>query len=267
MPGLIAVIATLFLGSSALADEPSGPALLEYPVGARDTLAIDVFDEKNLSGNFIVDDQGCLDLPLIGRVHVSGMTSPELDDMLTGMLSKDFLVNPQVTVRISSFGSKPVQVLGGVDKPGTYYLGGADTLLEVLTMAGGVKDPTAIEIRIQRPSQGGEPLVANLDALLERGTGNIELEPGDVVYVPPGPVVYVSGEVGKPGVVPFLDGLSVIEAINRAGGATDRASMRKVFVLRNGERSRINASRILKGRAQDYAVRPDDHIYVGQSVF
>ena len=267
MPGLIAVIAMLLLGPTALADEPSSASLLEYPVGARDTLAIDVFDEKNLSGSFTVDDQGCLDLPLIGRVHVSGMTTPEIDDMLTAMLGKDYLVNPQVTIRIGSFGSKSVQVLGGVDKPGTYYLAGADTLLDVLTMAGGVKDPTAIEIRIQRPSQGGEPLVANLQALLEHGTGNVEMSVGDVIYVPPGPVVYVSGEVGKPGVVPFLDGLSVVEAINRAGGATDRASMRKVFVLRDGKRSRVNASRILKGRAEDQPVAPDDHIYVGQSVF
>lgn len=267
MPGLIALIATLLLGPSARADEPGATVSVQYPVGARDTLAIDVYDEKNLSGSFTIDDEGCLDLPLIGRVHVSGMTSSEIDDLLTGMLGKDYLVNPQVTVRISAFGSKPVQVLGGVDKPGTYYLGGADTLLEVLTMAGGVKDATAIEIRVQRPSQGGEPLVANLDALLERGKGNLTLMAGDVVYVPPGPVVYVSGEVGKPGVVPFLDGLSVIEAINRAGGATSRASMRKVYVLRDGRRSRINAARILKGRAEDIDVRPDDHIYVGPSVF
>lgn len=244
-----------------------GSDLLQYPIGARDTLAVEVYDEKGLSGTYVVDDSGTVDMPLLGRVHVTGMTLPEIDELLTRLLARDFILNPQVTVRIASFGSKPVQVLGGVGKPGTYYLAGPSTLLDVLTLAGGIKDTAAVEIRLQRPSLGGEPQVTSLDALVAFGRGNVALEAGDIIYVPPGPVVYVSGEVGKPGTVPFLEGLSVIEAINRAGGATDRASLRKVYLLRNGHRTRINAKNVLKGRAEDTDVKPDDHIYVSESVF
>ncbi len=254
-------------GMPASAVAMGGTDLLQYPIGARDTLAVEVYDEKSLSGTFVVDDGGTVDLPLLGRVHVTGMTLPEIDELLTRMLGREYLVNPQVTVRISSFGSKPVQILGGVGKPGTYYLAGPTTLLDVLTLAGGIKDTAAVEIRVQRPSLGGEPMVTSLDGLVAYGRGNVALEAGDIIYVPPGPVIYVSGEVGKPGTVPFQEGLLVMEAINRAGGANDQANLRKVYLLREGERTRINAKNVLKGRAADTEVRPDDHVYVSESVF
>ena len=253
---------------------PMGPAfamqadLLTYPIGARDVLAIDVYDEKSISGTFVVGDDGNVDLPLLGRVPVSGLTTAAADDLITSKLASDFLVNPQVTVRVDAFGSKPVQVLGSVAKPGTYYLSGPTTLLDVLTMAGGVKDTAAVEVRVQRRNaQHTEPFVASLEALVAYGTGNTSLEPGDVVFVPPGPVVYVSGEVSKPGTVPYLEGLSVVQAINRAGGATDRANLRSVYVLRDGQRSRMNAKRVLKGVDKDVKLQPEDHVYVKESVF
>lgn len=282
----IAIPVLLLLGAPAVAQEPgdaqpgaepAGAGLLlgatgatdplQYPIGVRDTLAIEVFDEKGLSGSFVVDDEGTVDLPLLGRVHVTGMTLTELDDLLTRMLGREYLVNPQVTIRITSFGSKPVQVLGGVSKPGTYYLSGPTTLLDVITLAGGVKDTTAIEARVQRPSEQTDPIVVNLEGLVGYGRGNLSLRAGDVVYVPPGPVIYVSGEVGKPGTVPFLEGITLMEAINRAGGTTDRASLRKVYLLRDGARTRVDANKVLKGRSADVSLEPDDHIYVNQSVF
>lgn len=275
----LAIWGLLILTGSASAQEGGGEAVAEppveavgadplrYPIGARDSLAVDIYDENSLSGTFIVDDDGTVDLPLLGRVRVVGLTLAQADDLITQSLARDFLVNPQVTVRIASFGSKPVQVLGSVSKPGTYYLAGPTSLLEILTLAGGIKDPAAVEIRVQRPSQPGQLTVASLETLVATGSGNVALAPGDVVYVPPGPVVYVSGEVGKPGTVAFLEGLSVVEAINKAGGATDRASLRNVYLLRDGQRTRVNTRRILKGRDTDVSLLPDDHVYVEESVF
>lgn len=247
--------------------QQGGTDLLQYPIGARDTLAIEVYDEKGLSGTFVVDDGGTVDLPLLGRVHVTGMTLAEIDELLTRMFGKDYLVSPQITVRIASFGSKPVQVLGGVARPGTYYLAGPTTLLDVLTLAGGIKDVSAVEIRVQRQSQLGDPLVTSLDALVAYGRGNMALEAGDVVYVPPGPVVYISGEVSKPGTVPYVEGLSLVEAINRAGGASTGANLRKVYLLREGQRTRVNAKNVMKGRITDTDLKPEDQIYVSRSVF
>ena len=242
--------------------------LLTYPIGARDSLAIEVYDEKSSSGVFIVGDDGTVDLPLLGRVPVSGLTTSQADDLITSRLAADYMVNPQVTVRVEAFGSKPIQVLGSVGKPGTYYLSGPTTLLDVLTMAGGVKDMTAVEVRVQRRNgEHGEPIVASLEALVAYGTGNVSLQPGDVVFVPPVPVVYVSGEVNKPGTVPYLEGLTVVQAINRAGGATDRANLRSVYLLRDGQRSRMNARRVLKGVDRDVPLKPEDHVYIKESVF
>lgn len=272
MRGLvIALVAALSLEAAAQETTPAPPAdeagvdITRYPVGARDTLAVEVYEEKSLCGSFVVGDDGTVDLPLLGRVPVVGLTQAEVDDRLTELLARDFLVSPQVTVRVETFNSKPVQVLGGVAKPGTFYLNGPMDLLEILTLAGGLKDLTAVEVRVQRKRNPHEPEVVNLEQLVAYGTGNLALEPGDVIYVPPGPVVFVDGQVNKPGTVAFLDGLTAVEAINKAGGASPRANLRKVYILRSGVRTRVNAVRVLKGRIPDVVLQPEDHVYVNES--
>ena len=267
IPGAAATGLTLaqtgLQAAETAAEAPVAPAT--YRIGARDQLAVQVYEEPTLSGTFAVNDDGIMDFPLLGPIAITGLTPQDVDDLLTERLAASYLVMPQVNVRVDAFGSQPVQVLGGIDKPGTFYLTGPTTVLDVLTLAGGVTDETAAEVRVKQRASSDDPVIIPLETLVARGEGNLLLQPGDVVFVPPGPVIYITGEVDKPGPIPFRDGVTVTQALNSAGGATNNANLRTVYLLRDGERLRVNVKRILEGRLEDLPLRADDQLFVRES--
>ncbi len=241
-----------------------------YRVGGGDVLDIQVYDEPDLSGTARIDDTGMANLPLLGQVQVAGMTVREIDEVLTGMLARDYLVDPHVTVDIAEYGSQPIQVLGAVKEPGVYYLHGATTLLDVLAEAGGLNtERSSSEIHVKRVLASGlsSTISVSQDALLGRGDNNIRLRAGDVIYIPEGLSVYVTGEVNEPGALSYTEGMTVTQAINAAGGPTQLASMRYVYLLRDGERIKVDLKRILKGTAPDVALQEGDQLFIEESVF
>lgn len=268
----LALCSAAFAQDAPSLDAPSqsadaGDPNATYQVGARDALSVDVYGEDDLTGSFVVADDGTIDFPLLGRVNVNGRTAYDVDSQLTELLAAKYLVNPQVHVRVASFGSRPVQVLGAVAKPGTYYLSGPTTVLDILTLAGGIKEEASVEVRLQRKNRPSEPETINLERLVGYSEGNAWLSPGDVVYVPPGPLVYVSGQVDDPGPVAYRDGLTVTQAINKAGGPTKAANLKSVLLLSDGKQSRVNYKKIQKGGLPDPKLKPDDQITVKESVF
>jgi len=178
-------------------------------------------------------------------------------------------VDPQVTVRVETFASRKVNVVGAVRKPGVIPLTGPTTLLDILSEAGGVvAERSSQEVQVKRARTGEiEPLVVNLERLLSAGEGNVTLEAGDVVYVPEGAFVFVSGQVGKPGQVPWRDGLTVTQAMVAAGGPVRTANLRKAYILREGGRIEINLRRVMKGKDADVPIQQGDQLFVDESVF
>ena len=96
---------------------------------------------------------------------------------------------------------------------------------------------------------------------------NLRLAAGEVVLVSEGMVVYVSGEVNKPGSVPFTEGLTVTQALSKSGGTKRTARTRDAYILRGDERISINLKKVLKGKAADVILKPDDQIVLQESVF
>lgn len=247
---------------SAASDEPTAPA--SYLVGARDVLHIEVFEEEALTGDYVVAEDGSIDFPLVGRLAVNGLSPSQVDELLTGRLASDFLVAPQVQVQVGSFASKPVRVLGAVKKPGVYPLSGPTSVLELIALAGGMATDGVSEVRITRRGLL-EPLVIRLDEV-----GGDEsawmLQDGDTVQVPPPKVVYVAGEVVKPGAVAYGEGLTISQAIILAGGAKPTARLRRVWIKRGDEQIRVNLKRVLQGRDPDIVLKPDDQVLLSESV-
>ncbi len=248
-------------GQTAAAD----PAPMGYAVGPGDTLYVQVYGEDSLTGAVPVSDTGAIDFPLLGSVQVAGLTAPDVAELLHRRLAAGFILDPEVTVRIDSFGSQPIQVLGAVDKPGVYYVRGTTTVLEMLTQAGGVLGEGVNEVRVTQASQGGEVMVMPFVSLVSEGRGNIEVHGGDVIFVPE-TLVYVMGEVQKPGSVAYRDELTVSRCIAAAGGAAQGANLGRVWILRGDTRIRVNVRRILKGKADDVFVESGDQIFVESSV-
>jgi polysaccharide export outer membrane protein len=238
-----------------------------YRVGAGDIVDIQVFGEKDLSGAYPVSEDGGIDFPLLGRVSTENLSIDGLDGAITDGLAAKYLRDPQVQVTVTSYGSQPVQVLGAVKNPGVFHLGGPTSVLDIIAEAGGVKEGGVSEVRVKHKNPELETYSVKLDQLVGDTTSDIQLTAGDVVFVSAGMVVYVSGEVAKPGAVPFIEGLTVTQALTRSGGTKRTAKMRDAYILRGSERISINIKKILAGRSADVALMPNDQVILKESIF
>ncbi|MEC7948229.1 MAG: polysaccharide biosynthesis/export family protein [Myxococcota bacterium] len=260
---LLGLLGMAGVGGPARAADADPDAV--YRIGAGDSVRIRVVGEDDLTGVFLVDASGRLDLPMVGVLPADGLTAMQIGTRLTRVLASDFLVDPQVSVQVEKFASRPVQVLGAVRKPGTYYLEGPTRLLEILAEVGGVLDEkSSSEVRVSG-GDGREPVVVDLEALMLSGDGDVVLSAGDVVHVLEGKVIYVNGQVGKPGSVAWKGGITVTRALALAGGAKGTANLRKAYLLRDGQPERLNLRRIFRGKDPDPVLRPGDQLLVGES--
>lgn len=178
---LAIIIAVSFcLWDSAFADS-------NYKVVPGNVLSISVYEEEDLSLDVRVDSDGYITYPLLGRIKVEGLPIHELENHLTGLLEKDFLVNPQVTIFVEEFGK--VYVLGQVQKPGEYAITGNLSAVEAITLAGGLtKIASPNKTRVIRILDGNKSVTkVPVGKILKRGDRNNEdilLKPEDVVMVP-----------------------------------------------------------------------------------
>ncbi len=255
-------VAPAALNGVVLAAAPSPDAL--YSIGPGDVIAVQVYGEPALSGNFPVSDVGHLDFPLLGPVAVKGLSTVQLAAVLRAKLTPGYLVNPSITVSIAEYRSQPVQVLGAVAKPGVYFLRGQTTVLEILSQAGGVARDGVNEVRVTHSGQTEPSVVLPYDQLLAQGSAQVDLVAGDVVFVPQS-LVSVMGMVGKPGEISYRDNLTISSCIAAAGGALPTADIGRIYVLRDGVRTKINLRKILSGKEEDIMVKPGDKIFVGES--
>ncbi len=267
-------------------DRTAGAAPAEasftYTVGPDDVLTITVYDNLDLSGDFVVYADGGIVYPLLAHLDIAGLTAAMIEEKIRTLLEQDYLYDPIVKVTVKEHKSKKVEISGGVGKPGVYYLEQPLRLHDLLVQADGISNQTGTSsdrrrARITRsqsapdagpdqaPTEESVTIYVSLyDLLVEgRNEANILLFDGDRVYIPPAreSMIHVQGEVKHPGSFPFYPGITAIKAIALAGGAT-RAAARKagetvVFV------SRDQAGEIVKVRlAMNDALQPDDILEV-----
>jgi polysaccharide export outer membrane protein len=251
----------------------------DYKIGRQDLLELKVFDLKELDQTVRVADDGSITLPLLGRLDVAGLTKGQLEDLIARLLEEKFVRNPQVTIFVKEYQSKKVAVSGAVKKPDTYEMLGEKTLLEMISLAGGLDRDLGKEIIIFRPQESGtERLSINLDKLVYEADPklNVAVLPGDIVYVPAVEKVriFVTGAVRSPNLyeVPRSEPVTVLKAVTLAGGTTDRASQSKVQIIRTGPDGTrvtipVNLKRVKRGKDEDPVLQRDDLVLVPESFF
>ncbi len=217
----------------------------EYRLGRNDVLNIFVMDHPEMSSQRVnlgeiagstVRKDGHVYLPVVGKVKADGLTVTEFETQLRSQAAR-YVVEPQVNVEILSHESQKFHVLGHVQAPGSFAVDGDTTLLEALTMAGGIREDGSLEGATVVRS--GALLPIDLADLIKRGdiSRNVFMQHGDLVYVPDGAAlkVFVLGEVQTPTVVPIKDGrISLAEAVAAAGGPTPARARRELAVIRGG---------------------------------
>jgi len=249
-----------------------------YNIGPKDLITISVFDVPDLNITVRISEDGTIVLPLLGRVEAGGLTRFHLEKKLAGLLEEKYLKNAQVTVFIKEYHSKAVSVIGEVAKPGNYELIGKQTLLQVISAAGGLSEGSSDSIIIIRGYKNGKSrtLTIDLDDLMVKGDArlNIPLSPGDIINVPGERFVdvYVFGQVRNPGHIKVKKNgaVTLLKVIAQAGGFDVRARKSAVTITRrvNGKevKSRVNAKKILKGRIPDFILKNGDIVHVPVSI-
>jgi polysaccharide export outer membrane protein len=161
-----------------------------YILSANDQVAVEVFGEEDLRTNGRLNGEGNLSVPLIGSVHLAGLTLTQAASRLTDLYARDYLVNPRVNVMLVGYAKRRFTMLGQINRPGSYEMPdgspeGID-LLEAVAMAGGYTRIAAPErISVRRHSNSGKDEIIRVDAKrLARGDrGNFTVLPGDAITV------------------------------------------------------------------------------------
>ncbi len=271
------LIIMLLISAVAYAEEIP---VTDYILGPGDLLEIKVFELPDLNVTVRVSADGNITLPLVGIVRASGLTAFGLERELKTRLDEKYLKNAQVSVFIKEYKSQRVSLMGAVKDPRDYELSGRTTLLQIISMAGGITNQAGKYIYVFRTSPDGasDRLEILIEDLLYKGEQryNIPLKAGDVVNIPIDReiIVYVFGEVLKPGAIKFKSSerITILSAIATAGGFTDRASRRNVLIKRkdnqgNETEMEINISRIISGKEEDIGLEPEDVVIIRESFF
>jgi polysaccharide biosynthesis/export protein len=233
----------------------------EYVLGVGDIINVTIFGEADASRlNATVDNDGTIDMPLIGRVKVGGKTTRGIEKEVRDRLAEKYLLNPSVSVEIVKYRSKSVMVQGYVRDPGQKILEGSASLTSVLAQAGSMTIDAGSYVIISRRGADGaleQTRIPRRD--IESGQAqNILLKDGDTVLVPKAETFFVNGQVRTPGSYTWDEGLTVERALTLAGGPTERAG--KISIERGGKT-------VTKKAKQTDLVQANDTIHVGTRIF
>jgi polysaccharide export outer membrane protein len=262
-----------------------------YVLGAGDVLSVSVIDMPELTqGALKIEPDGTVNLPLLGSLPAAGLTVGQFRGELSQRLTK-YTTDPQISLSLAQNGSRFVSVLGEVNAPGVHALDGARTLLELLSLAGGVKADAGPRVIVTRElSEGMFPVdvapqvvaghsvhvTIKLDGLMDATmpSDNFLMKPGDTVSVPREQLIYVVGDVHRAGGFPLAshDSMSVLQAISLAEGSSPNAALKSSKILRplpNGqgtpEQIPVDLKAILAGKAPDQLLYANDVLFVPNS--
>ncbi len=271
-------LAVLVVASAGWAAAQTAP-LPGYRIGPKDLLDIKVFEVPELNIERRVSDEGTINLPLIGDVPVMGLTDGELADRLKALLESRYVQRASVSVFVKEFRSRPITVMGAVRNPGNLAFSGRWTLLEAISAAGGLTDNRGDMIYVLRRAENGlsDQIAIRVDDLIVNAhpDANIPIFSNDLINVPARVevTVFCLGQVRSPGAVSFqsTQRITVLSAIARAGGLTDRASKKLTIKRRDrsGKDVELEADyrRILAGKEPDVELQAGDIIIVKESFF
>ena len=259
---------------------------ITYHLGAGDVVSVSVYMHPDLSVpqpgvaasgmvGTLVSNDGNIQLPLIGVVHVAGMTTVQLKALLTRLYAR-YVIDPKVYVQLQLAHSIRYYLLGEFTTPGLVYSDRPLNVLEAMALGGSVNLANA-NLRGAYVVQDGRKLPVNFHQLIMAGDlqQNIPLQTGDTVVIPSVSTMraYVFGAVVKPGAVPFVNGrLSLLQALSDAGmnvGNLTIARLSEIRIIRSegatGQFYVVNARRILEGKAAPFFLKSGDIVFVPQT--
>ena len=284
----------------------------DYLIGSEDLLEISVLEAPDFNRVVRVSDDGVISLALLGSIQAAGLTPRELQRVLEDRLRQTYMKDPQVSVFVQEMRSHPVSVIGAVEKPGVYQIRNAKTLIEILSMAQGLANDAGDSVVVVRhagnPTEiayaplidptsptssdskaavtSGPALLTTTSDPVEEGISislkelldssdphaNVLIYPGDTIKVSRAGIVYVVGQVHKPGgfLLKTNENISVLQAIALAEGLAPNAKGSEARIFQSAtsgapKETPLNLDKILAGKAPSVFLKPNDVLFVPNS--
>jgi polysaccharide biosynthesis/export protein len=265
------------LSAVRIADDTHAPlaggSRARLVIGPGDLLTISVFNVPELQQTIRVSDTGDAAVSLIGSMHLADMTVADAQAAIEVQYrDRNLLIDPHVNILVTEYATEGVSVLGEVSKPGVYPLLGPHTLLDVISVAGGLTQLAGSSVSIRRRT--GEEQVVQLDANDPQKAlaQDVELHPADTVVVSRAAIVYVVGDVGKPGGFAMQNNgrLTLLQAIALAQGVNKTASLSHSKVIHKDPSGAyttadIHLALLLHGQEPDIELKPEDIVFIANS--
>lgn len=240
----------------------------EYRLSLGDTIRITVFQSPDLSVETRITESGSISYPLLGSVSLVGMTVSQAEKRIAdGLRDGNFLKAPQVSIIVVQVRGNQVSVLGQVGKPGRYPLESGDVRLsDILATAGGI-GPTGSDTVVVVGTRSGKPYRHEVDMPaifgVNRSVRDIQLQNGDVIWVERAPMIFVYGEVQRPGPIRLERGMTLMQVLATGGGLTARGTAKGIQVHRKDADGKTT---VLTPALTD-VLKADDVVYVRESLF
>jgi polysaccharide biosynthesis/export protein len=258
----------------------SMPAVFSAIAGAQnslliapgDLLHIHVADTPEMEADARVTDRGAVPVVGIGDVTVAGLTPGDAATAVRDkLIERHYLNHPQVSINVVEFATQQVSVIGEVKTSGAYSIATPRPILDVLALAGGLTPEANRHILIERNGDQQHPLdyyVSNDGAqAIDR---QVMVDPGDTIVVSRAGIVYILGDVNRPGGYVMSNNesqLTLLQGLALAGGVTKAAKQGHAHLIRKkpgGEYTdtELSVGDIQKGKHPDLALMPGDVLYL-----
>ncbi len=243
-------------------------AQAEYRLGSGDVIRINVYQNPDLTLETRVTEAGVVSYPLLGSIRLGSLTVTAAEKLIAdGLRNGNFVKQPQVTLVVVQVRGNQASVLGQVNRPGRYPIEVADMrLTDLLAMAGGTAGSGA-DMVIVTGTRNAQPyrLEVDLPTVFQAGGKgkDIIILNGDTVWIDRQPVVYIYGEVQRPGPMRLERGMTLMQSLATGGGLTQRGTEKGIRVHRKGADGAVQ----IITPTMDDAMRDGDVVYVRESLF
>ncbi|MBU1363496.1 MAG: polysaccharide export protein EpsE [Gammaproteobacteria bacterium] len=242
---------------------------VDYRLGAGDAIKISVFQSPDLTVETRVAESGSITYPLIGAVHLGGLSIAEAELAIANKLRDGgFVQKPQVNILLMQFKGNQVSILGMVNRPGRYPIETGNTrLTDMLATAGGAIPTGGADVIILSGVRDGKTFRREIDipAMLLSGDTDLDVPVagGDIIYVHRAPVFYIYGEVQRGGSYRLERNMTVLQGLAQSAGLTVRGTERGLRIHRRGPDGKVQ---IISPEKSDL-IQADDVLYVQESFF
>ncbi len=272
---LLTAVASVFLCSvspQAQAQAPAGSSAVqtanEYKLGSGDVIRINVYQNPDLTLETRITEAGIVTYPLLGPIRIGGLGVTAAEKSIgDGLRNGNFVKQPQVTIVVLQVRGNQASVLGQVNRPGRFPLEVADMrLTDLLATAGGVS-PIGSDRVVLSGARNGTPYRIEVDLPTLFGPGgrdkDVVVQNGDTLWVDRQPLIFIYGEVQRPGSTRLERGMTVMQALATGGGLNLRGTERGIRVHRKDADGKVQ---VLQPKMDD-SLLEGDVVFVQESLF